>query len=78
MPNIFEILKQATEILGSSGIAEPRREAGSLLAFALGKDKSFLIAHPEYELSAEEKIRFEEFLQRRAGREPFQYITGRQ
>ena len=76
--NISEILNKATEILHESGIAEPRREANSLLAFALEKDKTFLIAHSEYELSSEEKSKFENFLTRRANREPFQYITGKQ
>lgn len=75
---ISEILKYATEVLQSSGIAEPRREANSLLAFALEKDRTFLIAHSEYELSDEEEKRFREFLRRRANREPFQHITGRQ
>lgn len=78
MPNISETLKDAAEILRKSSIAEPRREAGSLLAFALGKDKTFLIAHSEYKLSAAENERFRAFLQRRAAREPFQYITGKQ
>lgn len=61
-----------------SGVGEPRREAHSLLAFALQKDKTFLIAHPEYELSGAEETRFREFFERRARREPFQHITGRQ
>lgn len=61
-----------------NGIAEPRREARSLLEFALGKDKTFLIAHPEYELSETEKSEFEKLLTRRAGREPLQYIRGHQ
>ena len=76
--NISEKLREATEILQKSEIGEPRREAASLLAFSLQKDKTFLIAHPEYELSTEEETRFQEFLQRRANREPFQYITGNQ
>ncbi|HVE55399.1 MAG TPA: peptide chain release factor N(5)-glutamine methyltransferase [Pyrinomonadaceae bacterium] len=78
MPKITETLKKATEILQSSGIAEPRREANSLLAFAIAKSKTFLIAHSEYELTAEEEINFQTALQRRARREPLQYITGRQ
>lgn len=78
MPNIAETLRKATEILHESGIAEPRREANSLLAFALAKSKTFLIAHPEYELTGEEQTNFQAFLQRRAEREPFQYITGKQ
>ncbi len=75
---ISEILKNAAGILQQSGVAEPHRESVSLLAFSLQKDKTFLIAHPEYELSAEEEKQFQGFLQRRANREPFQYITGRQ
>ncbi|MBA3634378.1 MAG: peptide chain release factor N(5)-glutamine methyltransferase [Acidobacteria bacterium] len=75
---ISEILKNAAGILQQSGVAEPRRESVLLLAFALQKNKTFLIAHPENKLSAEEEKRFQEFLQRRANREPFQYITGKQ
>ncbi len=78
MSNIAEKLRDANEILQSSGITEPRREANSLLALALEKDKTFLIAHPEYELSGTEERRFQDFLERRANREPFQYIAGRQ
>lgn len=78
MPNIADTLKKATEILQESGIAEPRREAGSLLAFALGKDRTFLITRDDYELSSEEETRFQSVLERRARREPFQYITGKQ
>ncbi len=76
--NIPQILNIAAEILRAKGIAESRREAASLLAFALGKDKTFLVAHAEYELSAEEQTRFDEVIGRRANREPFQYIVGRQ
>ena len=78
MPTIAETLKIAAEVLRHGEIAEPRREAGSLLAFALQKDKTFLIAHSEYELSKQEETRFHKFLRRRAKREPFQYITGKQ
>lgn len=76
MPNIEEILKKASGILLQSGIAEPRREANSLLAFYLGKDKTFLLAHPEYELAEEDEFFFCQLVFRRANREPFQYITG--
>lgn len=75
MPNISEILRGATEILRENGVAEPRREAASLLAFTLGKDKIFLISHDDYELSGEEQNKFQNYLNRRANREPFQYIT---
>jgi len=78
LPSIIEHLNNAAKILRSSGIEQSRREAASLLAFALEKDKTFLIAHPEYELSNVEERRFRGFLKRRACREPFQYLTGKQ
>ena len=76
--NISETLHKAAEILKQNDIAEPRREANSLLAFALGKDNTFLIAHSEYELSEIEKAAFSKFLMRRAAHEPLQYIRGQQ
>lgn len=78
MPNIAETLKTASQILNESGIIEPRREAVSLLAFTLQKDKTFLIAHDDYQLSGAEKKRLAEFLKRRANHEPLQYIRGSQ
>jgi release factor glutamine methyltransferase len=78
MPNISETLRTAAEILRQSEIIEPRREAVSLLTLALRKDRAFLIAYPEYDLNGEEEKRFLNFLQRRANREPLQYIRGNQ
>lgn len=76
--NIFEALKSAAEILRASQISDAVREAKSLLAFVLNQNQIFLIAHSEYELSFEEEKRFRDFVTRRARREPFQYIVGRQ
>lgn len=78
MPNVSEILKTAAEILRQNEIVEPGREAVSLLTLALEKDRAFLIAHSEYELSGAEEKQFREFLQRRAKHEPLQYIRGNQ
>lgn len=77
MANISEHLKRAAEILEASEIGEPAREAKSLLAFAINKNQTFLVAHSEYELTVEEENRFQNFVRRRAAREPLQYITGR-
>lgn len=76
--NIAEELKHAAEVLRQSEIEQPRREAGSLLSLALKRDKAFLISHPEYELTGPEEELFREFVRRRAGREPFQHIAGKQ
>lgn len=69
-------LRDASERLAQAGVAEPRREAASLLAFVLKRDAVFLIAHPEHALSKDETAEFISALERRIKREPFQYITG--
>jgi release factor glutamine methyltransferase len=49
-----------------------------LLMFTLGRDRAYLFAHPERELSGEEKARYEEALIQRARGVPAQYVTGHQ
>ena len=66
------------QVLNAAGIGEPRREAGSLLAHLLGRDRAFLIAHAEDALTDEQLGSFRGFVGRRAQGEPLQYITGRQ
>lgn len=78
MTRIDEILKAAAETLAKGGVDEPGRQAASLLSLALEKDRTFLIAHPEYEPGSGELALFEDILRRRAGREPLQYIRGTQ
>jgi len=75
---VAEALSDASERLAQAGVAEPRREAASLLAFVLKRAAVFLIAHPEHELSEDETAEFISAVERRTIREPFQYITGRQ
>ncbi|HUR98345.1 MAG TPA: peptide chain release factor N(5)-glutamine methyltransferase [Pyrinomonadaceae bacterium] len=78
METITEKLKAAETVLRGSGIAEPRREAMSLLMLAIEKDKTFIYARPEYEPSSDEAAAFDSFLKRRSNREPLQYISGTQ
>lgn len=75
--NVSQILIDATAALELAGIAEPRREASSLLVFVLGRDRTFLIAHRVCADDSERRA-FDNFLARRSAREPLQYITGRQ
>ena len=76
MSSIKELITRAESTLAASGIAEPRREAMSLLALALQQDKTFLYARPEYVPSTSEIALFDSFLERRSRREPLQYISG--
>jgi release factor glutamine methyltransferase len=57
---------------------EPRKEAGSLLSYAMAKDRTFLLTHPEATLDEETMTRFRSYVKRRAAGEPYQYITGQQ
>ena len=74
--SIAEVLKQASRVLDSAGVPEARREAGSLLSFVLGKDRTFLISHAEDTVDDGSVDQLREFVERRAAGEPLQYITG--
>lgn len=63
-------------MLEDGGVPEARREAGSLLSFVLGKDRTFLISHAEDPVDDGSFERLREFVERRAAGEPLQYITG--
>ncbi len=75
---IAEYLTAAAKRLKSASVDQPERQAASLLKFVLDRPASFLIAHPEYELSEYEDAAFAVAVERRSTREPFQYIVGRQ
>jgi len=75
---IAEALRGAAEALRVAGLSEARREAGSLVAFAAGRDRTFLLTHPEAPLTRAEAARLRAAVARRAAGEPLQYITGRQ
>ena len=62
------------ELLAEKGIA--RADLEVLLAFALGKDRSFLTAHPEFQLSDPEEQKIAEWILRRKNQEPVSYIAG--
>jgi len=76
--SIAQSLLTGTERLRKAGVPEARREAGSLLAHALGQDRTFLITHAEDLLGPGQLEAFLKYVERRALREPLQYITGHQ
>ena len=75
---IAEGLSEAADALRAAGVAEPRREAATLLMHALARDRAVLFAHDDEGLSDEDLARFRLWVARRAAGEPSQYITGRQ
>src|SRR6185437_924023 len=76
--SIAETILQGAHRLRKAGVPEARRDAGSLLAYVLGRDRSFIITHAEDVIGEEQAERFRECLERRAQGEPLQYITANQ
>ena len=74
--SIANSLREASQALEAHGVPEARREAGSLLSFVIGKDRTFLISHADDPLEETDVDRFREVVARRAEGEPLQYITG--
>lgn len=74
--SIGDLLRAASLALEGASVPDARREAGSLLSFVIGKDRTFLISHAEDRLDDSELDRFREVVSRRAEGEPLQYITG--
>jgi release factor glutamine methyltransferase len=71
-------IQQAAERLRVSARGHSRLDAETLLMYVLGRDRAYLYAYPELELSCRELTRYNELLDRRARGEPLQYITGHQ
>lgn len=76
--SIAEMILQGAHKLRQAGVPEARREAGSLAAHVLGRDRSFILSHAEDQVSEEQTERFRDYVERRAHGEPLQYITGHQ
>jgi len=71
-------IMEGAQVLHEEGVAEARREASSLLAHAIGRDRTFVITHTEEFLQSKALESFREFVDRRAAGEPLQYISGHQ
>lgn len=69
-------LQSATRKLEAVGIATARLDALILLEDTTGKDRGWLLAHPEASLSATMRAELTEKLQRRTNHEPLAYIRG--
>jgi len=73
---IADAILQGTQVLRKAGVSESRREAGSLLAHLLGKDRTFLITQAQDTLSDADLDSYRGLVERRAKGEPLQYIIG--
>lgn len=76
--SIAEWLKWARERLAGAGVDAPALDAELLLAHALRRDRSWVLAHPEYIMTPAEHTLAGQLLSRRIQREPLAYILGYQ
>ncbi|HYL39555.1 MAG TPA: peptide chain release factor N(5)-glutamine methyltransferase [Bryobacteraceae bacterium] len=75
---VHSALVQGTKLLEEGAVAAPRLTAEVLLAHALQRERAYLYAHPEEELSERAWIHYGRYLHERLKGKPTQYITGRQ
>jgi release factor glutamine methyltransferase len=75
---ILTALLQGTKLFEEDSIAAPRLTAEVLLAHALNRERQYLYAHPEEELTEVAWIHYGRYLHQRLQGKPTQYITGRQ
>lgn len=66
------------EAVAQAGLLVLRRDAETLLQCLTGRDRAWLLAHPEAELTGLELDRYLALVLRRAAHEPLQYLTERQ
>ncbi len=69
-------LKNATSYLAKAGIGTARLDALVLLEDELGRDRAYLLAHPETMISKTKLKRLEAKLKRRAGHLPLAFVRG--
>lgn len=66
------------DALASKPVGIDARDIERLLAHVTGHERTFVLAHPEAPLTAEEQQRFAGLVARRAAGEPLQYLIGTQ
>ncbi|MBO0798123.1 MAG: hypothetical protein J2P31_04805, partial [Blastocatellia bacterium] len=75
---IAESIRRASEYLRAASVPTDLLDAQTLLAEALGRDRTYLIINYNKLLSDDELAVYQELIERRASGEPLQYITGHQ
>ena len=76
--SINNAVLEGVQMLRAAGVNEARRESGSLLAHAIGRDRTFVVTHADEPLEVAVVESFRKLIERRAAGEPLQYLTGHQ
>ena len=76
MATVGDLLSAAVARLREAGSESPRLDAEVLLAYAIGAERTILLAHPELTVGDGAAATFEEAIARRSKGEPVAYIRG--
>ncbi len=75
---VKEAIELAAGYLTERGLRFPQQDAELLVVSLLRRDRTFLYAHPEFELSEPDESIFHQWLNKRGGHYPLQYLRGKQ
>ena len=76
MATVGQLLEDAIARLRAARSESPRLDAELLLGYAVGVDRTGIVAHPEAPVGVDAAVAFERDLQRRLSGEPVAYIRG--
>ncbi len=76
--NLHQVLRDALQQLTAAQVPSASTTAEVLLMHVLERDRTFLYAYPEAELSVEQERAYRHLLRQRAAGRPTQYLTCRQ
>ncbi len=74
---ISDLISAASSLLQEAGIATARLDVLVLLEDVTGKDRGWLLAHPEFELDTKIATKLQKMVQKRALHIPLAYIRGK-
>src|SRR5262249_40341133 len=76
--SVRELLKIGIARLREANVPSYTLAGELLLLYSIGRDRTWLYAHPEEEVTPEQRAQFSALLTRRAQGEPTQHLTGKQ
>ena len=76
MSTIRHAVNHGLDALTKAHIDSPRLDAELIVAYVVGRDRAWLLAHDDYELAPEQTDQINALIARREAREPLVHLTG--
>ena len=75
---IKSAVAEAAAALANADVQEPRLDATRLLMHVLARDRAYLLAHSDYEISPNDLACYRSLIEQRAAGLPLQHLTRQQ